>query len=168
MFWGLAAITAAEQKFPNRPTGDSWTTLAIGVFNDQTEQESGWDSTGCGGGVRWQKQPFQSGYTMKNSVSNGGLMMVAARLAHYLEDDKYAKWAEKIWDWATDVKMVNNQTWAIADSVSPAGPGGKGCTPPDLTLWTYNYGVFMSGCAYMYAHVSTRVSYLDRFEGCLQ
>jgi hypothetical protein len=155
MFWGLAAITAAEYKFPNRPSGDTWLTLAIGVFNDQKSPDGkGWDTTICGGGLRWQKEIWQSGYTMKNAVSNGGFFMLAARLAWYTQDEEYATWAEKVWDWSTSVNLVNNETWAVADSVRQGTGGPNGCTLPDHTRWTYNYGTYLSGAGYMYAYVS--------------
>ena len=93
MFWGLAAMMAAELKFPDVKDGFSWLSLAQGVFNTQTAR---WDTTTCGGGLRWQLFPYQSGYTMKNSVSNGGLFQLAARLARYTNEDKYSQWAGKV------------------------------------------------------------------------
>lgn len=156
MFWGLAAITAAEYNLPNRPEGPTWLTLAIRVYNDQKDSSGGWDESFCGGGIRWQKDPWQGGYTMKNSVSNGGFFMLAARIAWFTQQDKYAEWAEKVWDWSTSVNLVNNKTWEVADSVSQAKGGGDGCSLPDHMRWTYNYGTYLSGAAYMYAFVSTR------------
>lgn len=155
MFWGLAAITAAEYKFPNRPSGDTWLTLAERVFyNQKSVQGGGWDTTICGGGLRWQKDVWQGGYTMKNAVSNGGFFMLAARLAWFTKDEEYAEWAEKVWDWSTAVNLVNNKTWEVADSVREGKGGPDGCTLPGNTQWTYNYGTYLSGAAYMYAHVS--------------
>ena len=155
MFWGLAAITAAEYNFPNRPSGDTWLTLAEGVFNNQiSPQGNGWETSICGGGIRWQKQVWQAGYTLKNAVSNGGFFMLAARLAWYTQKEEYYTWAEKVWDWSTNVKMVNNKTWAVADSVGAGSGGPDGCGLPDNSLWTYNYGTYLSGAAYMYAYVS--------------
>ena len=155
MFWGLAAITAAEYKFPNRPSGDTWLTLAEGVFNNQISPEGkGWETSICGGGLRWQKEIWQSGYTMKNAVSNGGFFMLAARLAWYTQKQNYATWAEKVYYWSTSVNLVNNKTWAVADSVRAGSGGPNGCSLPDHTAWTYNYGTYISGAGYMYAYVS--------------
>ncbi|KAF4764999.1 hypothetical protein HAV15_003922 [Penicillium sp. str.  len=155
MFWGLAAITAAEYNFPNRPTGDTWLTLAEGVFNDQKDPDGkGWDTTVCGGGLRWQKELWQSGYTMKNAVSNGGFFMLAARLAWFKQEKGYSTWAEKVWDWSTHVNLVNDTTWAVADSVRQGTGGPDGCSLPDNTQWTYNYGTYASGAAYMYAYTN--------------
>ncbi|KAJ5323110.1 hypothetical protein N7452_011399 [Penicillium brevicompactum] len=137
------------------PSGDTWLTLAERVFyNQKSPTGGGWDTTICGGGLRWQKDVWQGGYTMKNSVSNGGFFMLAARLAWYTQDDEYATWAEKVWDWSTSVNLVNNKTWEVADSVSQGTGGPNGCTLPDHTRWTYNYGTFLSGAAYMYAYTN--------------
>lgn len=165
MFWGLAAITAAEYNFPNRPTGDTWLTLAEGVFNDQKDPDGkGWDTTVCGGGLRWQKELWQSGYTMKNAVSNGGFFMLAARLAWFKQEKGYSTWAEKVWDWSTHVNLVNDTTWAVADSVRQGTGGPDGCSLPDNTQWTYNYGTYASGAAYMYAYVSIVLLFLTCFD----
>jgi mannan endo-1,6-alpha-mannosidase len=146
MFWGLAAMLAAELKFPD--TGKfSWLSLAQGVFNTQTAR---WDTTTCGGGLRWQIFPYQDGYTMKNSVSNGGLFQLSARLARYTNNDKYTKWAEKIWDWSTSSVLVNNKTWNVADSTEMS----NNCGDAGNYQWSYNYGAYLMGAAYMYNFVS--------------
>ncbi|KAJ5420175.1 Six-hairpin glycosidase [Penicillium sp. CMV-2018d] len=143
MFWGLAAMLAAELKFPDVPDQFSWLSLAQGVFNTQTAR---WDTTTCGGGLRWQLFPYQDGYTMKNSISNGGLFQLSARLARYTNEDKYTKWAEKIWDWSVSSPLVNNKTWNVADSTQMAND----CADSGNYQWTYNYGTYLMGAAYMY------------------
>ena len=66
MFWGFAAMGAAELGFQNPPDGDpSWLALAQAVFNRQTSR---WDSKTCGGGLRWQIPFANRGYDYKNSV----------------------------------------------------------------------------------------------------
>lgn len=147
MFWGLAAMLAAELKFPDVPDQFSWLSLAQGVFNTQTAR---WDTTTCGGGLRWQLFPYQDGYTMKNSISNGGLFQLAARLARYTNEDKYTKWAEKIWDWSVSSPLVNNKTWNVADSTQMAND----CADSGNYQWSYNYGTYLMGAAYMYNFVS--------------
>lgn len=80
-FWGLAAMTAAETGFED-PDKDQpgWLSLAQGVFNTQVVR---WDTTTCGGGFRWQIFTFNNGYGYKNSISNGCVFNLAARLALY-------------------------------------------------------------------------------------
>lgn len=147
MFWGLAAMTAAELKFPDRKNGFSWLSLAQGVFNTQRAR---WDTTQCGGGLRWQIYVYQSGYTMKNSVSNGGLFQLAARLARYTDNPDYTTWAKRIWNWSVSSPLVNNHTWYVADSTP------LDCANAGNIQWTYNYGVYLMGAAYMYNYVSPK------------
>lgn len=78
-FWGIAAMTAAERNFTNPPEGSpQWLYLAQAVFNTMALR---WDADTCGGGLRWQIFVWNSGYDYKNSVSNGALFHMAARLA---------------------------------------------------------------------------------------
>ena len=60
VFWGFAAMSAAELKFPP-PNSDypSWTAMAQAVFNLQAAR---WDPENCGGGLRWQIIPLNNGY----------------------------------------------------------------------------------------------------------
>lgn len=147
MFWGLAAMSAAEMKFPDRSSGYSWLSLAQGVFNTQKAR---WDTTSCGGGLRWQIFVYQAGYTMKNAVSNGGFFQLAARLARYTNNNEYLTWAEKAWDWSVSSPLLNNQTWNVADSTQCADD----CANSGNVQWTYNYGTYLMGAAYMYNYVS--------------
>jgi mannan endo-1,6-alpha-mannosidase len=148
MFWGLAAMTAAELAFPEDPNGGfSWLSLAEGVFNTQVAR---WDTSSCGGGMRWQIWTWNPGYDLKNSISNGGLFQLSARLARYTRNETYADWANKIWNWATSTSLVNTETWEIGDSVST----DNNCSVVDNERWSYNYGTFLSGAAFMYNYVS--------------
>lgn len=147
MFWGLAAMTAAELKLPDVSDGYSWLSLAQGVYNMQVGR---WDTTTCNGGLRWQIWAYEAGYAMKNSISNGGLFQLAARLARYTNNATYAEWAEKIWDWSASVPLLSNSTWNVADSTDV----DNGCTTQGNNQWTYNYGAYLAGAAYMYNYVS--------------
>lgn len=146
MFWGVAAITAAELKYPEDPKGASWLSLAQAVFNTQ---KPAWDPAACGGGLRWQMHSVKPGYDLKNSISNGGLFQIAARLARYTSDKEYVEWAEKIWDWSVSVPLINDKTWDVDDSTSTK----DGCKTAGREQWTYNYGTYLIGSAYMYNHV---------------
>jgi mannan endo-1,6-alpha-mannosidase len=58
-FWAMAAMSAAELKFPNPPQDKpQWLALAQAVFNSQALR---WDTTTCGGGLRWQIFTFNNG-----------------------------------------------------------------------------------------------------------
>lgn len=141
-------MTAAELNFPEKSSDVSWLTLAQGVYNTQVAR---WDTATCNGGLRWQIWPYQAGYTEKNAISNGGLFQLSARLARYTGNQTYADFAEKIWDWATSTPLVqtNTSVWNIADLVTVS----SNCKSPSNIQWTYNYGTFISGVAYMYNFV---------------
>ncbi|KAL4922943.1 glycoside hydrolase family 76 protein [Aspergillus undulatus] len=160
-FWGAAAMTAAEVGFPEDDAEDaySWLSLAQGVFNSQ---RAGWDSTNCGGGLRWQLYPYQGGYAMKNSISNGGFFQLAARLARYTLNDTYADWAQKAWDWSVSSPLVNNKTWNVADSTNI----DDGCTSQGNNQWSYNYGSYLTGAAYMYNYTE-KAEWKEAVDGLL-
>ncbi|RAH84822.1 mannan endo-1,6-alpha-mannosidase [Aspergillus japonicus CBS 114.51] len=147
MFWGLAAMTAAELNFPNSDDGYSWLALAQGVFNTQVAR---WDTTSCNGGMRWQMWSYESGYTMKNTISNAGLFQLSARLARYTSNQTYYEWAEKIWDWSASTPLLSNSTWNVADSTETTND----CSTQGDNQWTYNYGAFLGGAAYMYNYTN--------------
>ncbi|PYI00609.1 mannan endo-1,6-alpha-mannosidase [Aspergillus sclerotiicarbonarius CBS 121057] len=144
-FWGAAAMTAAEVGFPEPPEkeGYSWLSLAQGVFNSQTKR---WDTADCGGGLRWQHYPYHEGWTMKNAISNGGFFQLAARLARYTGNETYAEWAKKTWEWSVASPLVSNETWNVADSTDVR----DGCTSQGNNQWSYNYGAYLMGAAYMF------------------
>lgn len=146
VFWGLAAMTAAELNYPERPGQPSWVALAQGVFNSQAPR---WDDTACGGGMRWQCFPYQEGYTLKNSVSNGGLFQLSARLYYYTNNHTYYEWANKIYDWSAAIGLIDESTWAVEDSVS----NENNCSTTGNAQWSYNYGMYFYGSAYMYSSV---------------
>ncbi|KAJ5091521.1 endo mannanase GH76 family [Penicillium alfredii] len=144
MTWGLAAMTAAELNYPRESSSmPSWISLAENVFNSQVAR---WDNTSCDGGMRWAIEPTQSGYTMKNARENGGLFQLSARLARYTDNQTYAHWAEKIWDWSAGTALLDTKSWRVADSVLVEGS----CKRSSHEQWTYNYGPYISGAAYMY------------------
>ena len=103
-FWGLAAMTAAEANYPNPPAGQpQWLALSQAVFNLMA---GNWDNSTCNGGLRWQIFPFNKGYNYKNSISNGCLFHLAARLARYTGNDTYANWAHAVFDWMQQVSTL--------------------------------------------------------------
>ncbi|KAJ5823764.1 Six-hairpin glycosidase [Penicillium robsamsonii] len=141
--WGLAAMTAAELEYTEDPSKPSWLTLADGVFQSQIAR---WDTESCDGGLRWQIFPYQDGYDIKNAMSNGGLFQLSARLARYTENQTYSDWAEKIWDWSASVPILNTTEWTIGDVVDVKSD----CKTYQDLQWTYSYGEYISGAAYMY------------------
>ncbi|KAG7900698.1 hypothetical protein KL935_002631 [Ogataea polymorpha] len=148
-FWGLAALQAAERNFTN-PSGEyedvSWMGLAQAVYNTMWAR---WDTSNCGGGLRWQIFTWNTGYDYKNSVSNAGLFNIAARIARYTSNDSYAETAETVYNWLRDVNFITleGDGYQVFDG---AKIGTDNCSTLSKSEWTYNYGLLIGGCAYMY------------------
>ncbi|KAI1108620.1 cell wall glycosyl hydrolase [Nemania sp. NC0429] len=142
-FWAMAAMSAAENNFPNPPPDQpQWLALAQAVFNEYVGR---WDPDTCGGGLRWQVFTFNNGFNYKNSISNGCFFNLAARLARYTGNQTYADWAGKVWDWMEQVRFVD------ADYNVYDGAGVEdGCLTISRPQWTYNAGIFLHGAAVMY------------------
>jgi mannan endo-1,6-alpha-mannosidase len=135
-------------KYPDPPDGQpSWLSLAQATF---TLQVNRWDTEHCGGGLRWQIFSFNKGYDYKNSISNGGLFQLAARLARYTGNATYAEWADKTWDWMHTTPLFT-ENYAIYDGIKI-----ENCSHPLPIQWTYNVGVFLMGAANMYNYVGCR------------
>ncbi|KAJ5133036.1 hypothetical protein N7448_007194 [Penicillium atrosanguineum] len=158
VFWGLAAITAAELNYPEQDGQPSWVSLAQGVFNTQAPR---WDTSSCHGGMRWQIWPYQAGYTTKNAISNGGLFQLSARLALYTRNTTYSEWAERIWDWSATTPLLKQKNWNIADSTTCETQ----CTDHGDWQWTYNYATYVSGAAYMYNYTNGTQKWKDGIDG---
>jgi mannan endo-1,6-alpha-mannosidase len=151
-FWGMAALSAAETNFPNPPDprDPSWLALAQAVFN---EQISRWDTTTCGGGLRWQVYQI-NGYDLKNSISNGCLFNIASRLARYTDDDHYAQWAVKVWDWMEEIGLID-ENFNVYDN---AEASKLNCTQIDHNQWSYNAATTLMGASTMFNYVSASLT----------
>ena len=145
-FWGIAAMMAAERRFPNPPPDQpQWLALAQGVFNSQAAR---WNTESCGGGLKWQIFSYMNGYNYKNTISNGCFFNMGARLALYTGNSSYADWAEKTWDWMASVGFMTDK-FHFYDGADDRG----NCTVYDKLQWSYNAGVFLHGAAAMYKYV---------------
>lgn len=160
-FWGIAVMAAAERNFsnPDESTGKSWLALTQAVFNTMTAR---WDMDSCNGGLRWQIFQWNSGYDYKNSVSNGCLFQIAARLARYTGNTSYSDWAEKVWDWMEDMELIVDKGgyWTNHGGLLTAGEPyyavydgayvDGNCSNVTQYQWTYNIGLMLAGSAYLY------------------
>lgn len=146
-FWSFSVLDAVEANFPESTDSNdpSWLALAQGVFNFEYGL---WDSQTCGGGFRWQVYPFNAGYNLKNSISNGGNFQLAARLAYVTGNDSYADWANKVYDWmeSSVLFQVQDNILYIWDNTD----ADSNCTRVQHYVWSYNYGTMLAGAAYMY------------------
>lgn len=146
-FWAMAAMSAAEVKFPDPPADKpSWLSLAQAVFNLQANR---WDNSTCGGGLRWQIFTFNNGYNYKNTISNGCFFNIAARLGKYTGNSTYINWAETMWNWVESIGLMSEDYHFYDGSDDTIN-----CTQVNHIQWTYNAGVFMLGAATMWNIVS--------------
>lgn len=133
-------MSAAEHNFPN-PSSKTipWIVLAEGVFNDLAYR---WNTTQCGGGLKWQFTPTNAGFDYKSSIANGGFFQLAARLARYTGNTTYSDWAEKEWNWMADIGLIDS-TYHVNDGSNDL----INCSQIDGNQWSYNMGVFLYGSA---------------------
>lgn len=161
-FWGIAAMTAAEAKFPNPPEDSpQWLALAQAVFNSQALR---WDETSCGGGLKWQIFTFNNGYNYKNSITEGCFMNLAARLGMYTHNQTYFDWADKMWDWVSTVGLISD-TYQIFDGSDDT----LNCSEFNHIQWSYNAGVFLYGAAVMWNNTAdaAQAKWEERINGLL-
>ncbi|KAK2760001.1 hydrolase 76 protein [Arachnomyces sp. PD_36] len=145
-FWAIAALQAAERKFPNPPEDQpQWLALAQAVFNQQAGR---WWPDTCGGGMKWQIFDYMNGYEYKNTISNACFFDLGARLARYTGNETYAEHAEKSWNWMQDIGLITDQ-YHFYDGTND----DINCTEFDRMQWTYNAGIALHGAAHMYNFV---------------
>ncbi|KAK2855592.1 hypothetical protein FQN49_005043 [Arthroderma sp. PD_2] len=159
-FWAIAAMSAAERKFPNPPPDKpQWLALVQAVFNSQASR---WDMSTCGGGLKWQIFRFNKGFDYKNTISNGAFFQMGARLARYTGNDTYAQWAEKTWDWSRAIGLVNDN-YQFFDGSSDL----LNCSELNRIQWTYNAGIYLLGAAAMYNYTDGSPKWRERVQGIL-
>lgn len=147
----MAVLSAAEYRFPNPPANQpQWLALAQAVFNTQAAR---WDTTSCGGGLRWQIFQWNNGFDYKNSISQACLFNIAARLALYTGNASYADWAYKVWDWMDDIKFMQGSA-EDAFYIYDGAHIETTCTDITPYQWTYNIGAFLLGAAAMYNYTA--------------
>lgn len=160
-FWGMSAMQAAEENFPDPPKDQpQWLALAQAVFNTQADPARHDDS--CGGGLRWQIPFANNGYNYKNSIANGCFFNLGARLARYLDNSTYADWAERTWDWVRDVGFMDDQ-YNIFDGAHVE----TNCTDVNRAQFSYNNAIFLLGAAHMYNYTNGDSKWKDRVQGLL-
>ena len=160
-FWALAVMSAAETKFKDPPPDQpQWLALAQAVFNTQVPR---WDTSTCNGGLRWQIFTFNRGWNYKNSISNGGFFVLAARLAKYTGNSTYADWAVKTWDWMRSVNLLDEKYYIYDGTDDVAN-----CSVINKVQFTYNAGAMLLGAANMYNYTNGSSLWKERVEGLLK
>ena len=166
-FWGITVMNAAEKNFTQPDKGyPPWLYFAQATFNKIAGR---WDTTLCGGGLKWQIFPWNAGYDYKNMVSNGVLFHMAARLARFTNNDSYVDWSEKVWKWARGVNFLSpiypdaTNNFDMYMRVYDGAHTTDNCTDIATAEWTYDQGLMISGCAYLYNYTGDSV-WLDRVD----
>ncbi|KAF2169232.1 glycoside hydrolase family 76 protein [Zasmidium cellare ATCC 36951] len=159
LWWGLLSMSAAEYGLPP-PAGSTITylQLATNVFNSVSAR---WDKSTCNGGLGWQIDPNRDGYHYKNSISNGLLFQLAARLGRYTNDQKYLAFAEQVFDWTLSVGLIDKSTHSVYDGTDAL----KGCIDVNHDKWSYNAGVFLYGTAVMLSTTTDTAKWQPHLEG---
>ncbi|KAG7191736.1 mannan endo-1 [Scheffersomyces spartinae] len=142
--WGMTIMEAVERNFTD-PPDHSWLLMTQAVYNTMNLR---WDTLHCGGGLRWQIFTWNSGYDYKNTISNGCLFHIAARLGRYLGNDTYVETADKVYRWMEDVGFLHFQGDVL--TLYDGAMITNNCSDPTIHKWSYSYGIFMAGCAYLY------------------
>jgi len=139
-------MSAAEHNFPSPPSSPSWISLATNVFDEVSAR---WNTTQCGGGLKWQFYPENKGFDYKSTITNAAYFQLAARLARYTGNATYATWASTTWDWMTSIGLIgpNYNVYDGSDDL-------QNCSSVNQLQWTYNTAALLYGSAAM-TNVST-------------
>ncbi|KAH9885191.1 glycoside hydrolase family 76 protein [Xylariomycetidae sp. FL2044] len=157
-FWGMSALLAAENKFMDPPEDEpQWLALAQAVWNEQAAPDR--QDNECGGGLRWQIYPTNNGYDYKNTIANGAFFNMGARLARYTNNQTYADWAIKTWDWLTSVGYIDSEY-----NVFDGGHIPHNCTDINRQQFSYNAAVLLLGAAHMYNYTDGSAEWQTRVE----
>lgn len=148
-FWGMSAMLAAENKFPDPPEDKpQWLALAQAVFHTQAAPDRH-DET-CNGGLRWQIPLANNGYNYKNTIANACFFNLGARLARYTQNQTYADWATKTFQWLWDVGYIDHEKWNVYDG----GHVEHNCTDINHAQFSYNAALLLHGSAFMYNYTN--------------
>ena len=159
-FWGFAVLAAAERNFPQPDDKvPSWLQLAQNIWNSQIPR---WDTSSCGGGLFWQIfESNPNGIEYKNTVSNGGLFQISARLARATGNDTYLDWATKVWDWTEKVGLID-ASFNVYDGASAS----HNCEDTNPVSFSYSAAIYLYGAAVM-AEYTGDAKWASRAEGIL-
>lgn len=154
-YWALAAITAQEYGLP-KVEGDqqqqqqqqpSWLNIAVNAWNDMAER---WDESTCGGGIRWQIFPFNTGYDYKTAP--GWYFLLSARLGQITGNQTYFDEAAKAYEWAEKVGLVVEEDGKT--SVFDGTSVKTNCSQVNRLQWSNGQAAFVLGSATLWNKVS--------------
>ncbi|KAK8051303.1 hypothetical protein PG993_002688 [Apiospora rasikravindrae] len=155
-FWSFTVLEAAERNLPQPDDSiPSWLTLGENIWNSMVAR---WNTTACGGGLAWQIfESNPNGMSYKNSVSNGGLFQLSARLARATGNQTYQDWATKIWDWSESVGFIDKDF-----NVLDGADSKDDCQKVNPVSFSYSQGIYLYGAAVLYNHTLGDATWGDR------
>ncbi|POS76409.1 glycosylhydrolase family 76-5 [Diaporthe helianthi] len=164
-FWTFNMLTAAERNLPQVEDASvpSWLQVAQNSWNSLSGR---WNTSACGGGLLWQIFPENpNGLNYRNSVSNGGLFQISARLYRATGNRTYLDWANKVWDWSVAVKMID-QDYFVYDGAN----SDTNCTDMNPVSFSYSAGIYLYGAAVLANATDgdAASTWTQRTEGLLQ
>ncbi|KAM3548881.1 hypothetical protein MY1884_008989 [Beauveria asiatica] len=158
-FWGMTAMLAAENKFPDPPRDKpQWLALAQAVW--ATQADASRHDHYCNGGMRWQIPFSNAGYDYKNTIANGCFFNIGSRLARYTKNETYAKFADETWDWLWGVGYIDHKSWLVYDG----GRVQHNCTDINKATFSYNAAILTQGAAFMYNYTDGDKKWGDRVD----
>lgn len=104
---------------------------------------------------------YVDGLNYRNSVSNGGLFQLSARLYRATNNETYLEWANKIWDWSAGVGFIDS-SYNVYDGADST----DNCSKVNPVTFSYSAGIYLYGAAVL-ANVSDSV-WVDRTTGLLE
>ncbi|KAK3687323.1 glycoside hydrolase family 76 protein [Podospora appendiculata] len=160
-FWGFAVMSAAEMNLPQPNAGvPAWLDLGANIWNSL---HSRWNVSACGGGLLWQIFPDNpNGLDYRNSVSNGGLFQLSARLARATGNQTYIDWANKVWDWTVAIGLIDAH-YNVFDGASSS----DNCTKTNPVSFSYSTGIYLYGAAVM-ANATGDAKWAERAAGLVE
>ncbi|KAM3505306.1 hypothetical protein MY10362_003009 [Beauveria mimosiformis] len=127
-FWGMTAMLAAENKFPDPPRDKpQWLALAQAVWATQAD-------------------PSRHDSYCNGAIANGCFFNIGSRLARYTKNETYAKFADETWDWLWGVGYIDHKSWLVYDG----GRVQHNCTDINKATFSYNAAIMTQGAAFMY------------------
>ncbi|KAH6856230.1 glycosyl hydrolase family 76-domain-containing protein [Chaetomium sp. MPI-CAGE-AT-0009] len=147
--WGTAAMQAAEVGFPSPPEGEpSWIELAKAVFDNQAARLSAEEA--CGGGLRMALSPTSALYDSKDTAATAAFLNLGARLYRFTNNETYAEWAERSWNWLTGVGLVDDEfnVWDVAHDGAEWN-----CSHITKLRWSNPATVLLQATAYMTSQI---------------
>ncbi|KAK0644391.1 family 76 glycoside hydrolase [Cercophora newfieldiana] len=158
--WAMAALSAAENKFPDPPAdGTPWLKLAENVLNTQVRRFRGEVEDGtCEGGLRWQIPMTNEGYNWKDTFSNGCYFTLAARLARFTGNETYATIATEAYDWLTKIGYIDTASYRVYEGAHTE----KNCTDINKVQFSHSASIITLGTANMYNYTNASPEWKDR------